>query len=525
MPVENPSILYVEQALTAEQKERVCLNIGAQPYMVGKSLSTNDYTDAEKLKLSSIESGAEVNVKPDWTAEIGTDAEILNKPVIPIVNDSIVTIKIGTTAVDTFTTNQSIASDVVIPEATELVAGAMTSTDKHKLDGIESGAQVNIKPDWDAAAGDDAEILNKPNIPSAANDSTVTIDIAGTQSGSNRSVGSFTVDQASASTLSIPEAVSGTKSGDTYTTHAQPGVMSYSDKEKLDDIETGAEVNVIESVSLNGGTPLTPSSKHVNIPLASADNNGDGLLSYGDYALLHSGMLNIEGDTGAGFAATIGSDILVTGSSDISVDVDNVQSSETNAISSQITITNIRPIPVVTSSDNGKVLKASYSGETGSYSWQAESGGGGGSGTTYTGGAGISISDSNEISTKTDGTTIGTNDSGQLEIVNGAEENVIEGVKLAGAASALTPDSSKEVTIPNAVATGETGATNGLMTAEDKKLLDTAVQYKVNPLEEGTPTLLAQQMYVVESDEQIMSIIGQSDEIQGKGTIFFRVGV
>ena len=51
------------------------------------------------------------------------------------------------------------------------------------------------------------------------------------------------------------------------------------------------------------------------------------------------------------------------------------------------------------------------------------------------------------------------------------DANVIEGVKLAGASGNLTPSSTKVVTIPNAVATGETGATNGLMTADDKKKL------------------------------------------------------
>lgn len=50
-------------------------------------------------------------------------------------------------------------------------------------------------------------------------------------------------------------------------------------------------------------------------------------------------------------------------------------------------------------------------------------------------------------------------------------DNAIQGVKLAGAASPLTPDSNRHVTIPNAVATGATGATNGLMTADDKKRL------------------------------------------------------
>jgi hypothetical protein len=55
-------------------------------------------------------------------------------------------------------------------------------------------------------------------------------------------------------------------------------------------------------------------------------------------------------------------------------------------------------------------------------------------------------------------------------VAAGAQANVIEGVKLAGASGNLTP-SSKVVTIPNAVATGQTGATNGLMTADDKKNL------------------------------------------------------
>ena len=54
----------------------------------------------------------------------------------------------------------------------------------------------------------------------------------------------------------------------------------------------------------------------------------------------------------------------------------------------------------------------------------------------------------------------------------GKADSAIQGVRLAGAASALTPDSNKHVTIPNAVATGATGATNGLMTANDKKRLD-----------------------------------------------------
>lgn len=41
---------------------------------------------------------------------------------------------------------------------------------KNKLDGIAAGAQVNVKPDWNASVGNAAEILNKPTIPSKTSD-------------------------------------------------------------------------------------------------------------------------------------------------------------------------------------------------------------------------------------------------------------------------------------------------------------------------------------------------------------------
>lgn len=44
----------------------------------------NDFTNAFKNKLESIETGAEVNVNADWNATSG-DAQILNKPTIPTV--------------------------------------------------------------------------------------------------------------------------------------------------------------------------------------------------------------------------------------------------------------------------------------------------------------------------------------------------------------------------------------------------------------------------------------------------------
>ena len=68
-------------------------------------------------------------------------------------------------------------------------------------------------------------------------------------------------------------------------TSSAAGVMSSSDKVKLDDIEEGAQVNTIESVSVNG-TPLEVTDKGVNIPNATTEK--DGTMSKADKTKLDS---------------------------------------------------------------------------------------------------------------------------------------------------------------------------------------------------------------------------------------------
>ena len=61
---------------------------------------------------------------------------------------------------------QKIKNAFVAKEAGKgLSTNDFTTTYKNKLDGIEAGAQKNVKPDWTAASGSSAEILNKPTIP------------------------------------------------------------------------------------------------------------------------------------------------------------------------------------------------------------------------------------------------------------------------------------------------------------------------------------------------------------------------
>lgn len=109
-------------------------------------------------------------------------------------------------------------------------------------------------------------------IPAAANDATITIEVGGAASGETAPVaGDFSTDQGTAETITIPAAVSATQN-----TPAQPGVMSSADKEKLDGIEAGAEENDVETISIGGGTPIAPTTNttNIDIPLADFDNTG-----------------------------------------------------------------------------------------------------------------------------------------------------------------------------------------------------------------------------------------------------------
>jgi hypothetical protein len=59
------------------------------------------------------------------------------------------------------------ASSHTHSDATQSVAGFLSTADKTKLDGIASGAEVNVNADWNASSGD-AQILNKPTLGTAA---------------------------------------------------------------------------------------------------------------------------------------------------------------------------------------------------------------------------------------------------------------------------------------------------------------------------------------------------------------------
>jgi hypothetical protein len=101
--------------------------------------------------------------------------------------DAVTIAATGSTGVSSVTGTAPIVSSgganpaISITAATTSAAGSMSSSDKTKLDGIASGAEVNVQSDWNAASGD-ALILNKPTIPSqysvVVNHTTTTYQLA-----------------------------------------------------------------------------------------------------------------------------------------------------------------------------------------------------------------------------------------------------------------------------------------------------------------------------------------------------------
>lgn len=107
------SISELDSKIEAEISRATIAESNKVDKIVGKGLSTNDYTTNEKNKLAGIASGAEVNVQSDWNqTSTSADDYIKNKPVAATIEKD----------------------------------GLMSAADKTKLDGIAEGANAYTLP-------------------------------------------------------------------------------------------------------------------------------------------------------------------------------------------------------------------------------------------------------------------------------------------------------------------------------------------------------------------------------------------
>lgn len=187
-----------------------------------------------------------------------------------------------------------------ISPATTSIAGVMSAADKKKLDNIIkqitlNGVSTTIIDgvvDIPLATYDKSEEGRKVGGLLSNRDKSVLDDIAYIGSGIrffrntiyNDSSIDLVYQKANWGSNNYPLTQDSNLNINSATT-SKAGVMSASDKVKLDGIEAGAQVNTIESVSVNG-TPLEITNKGVNIPNATTEK--DGMMSKADKTKLDS---------------------------------------------------------------------------------------------------------------------------------------------------------------------------------------------------------------------------------------------
>jgi len=140
------------------------LQTGKVDKVAGKQLSEEDFTSNLLAKLNSIADNAEVNVQADWAqSDSANDAFIQNKP--------------------TDVTDLSAHDVTELNDVTNAGSGAIiTSSERTKLTGIATGAEVNVQADYsESDSNSDAFIQNKPTITVAGTSNEVEVSPTGAQ--------------------------------------------------------------------------------------------------------------------------------------------------------------------------------------------------------------------------------------------------------------------------------------------------------------------------------------------------------
>jgi len=123
-----------------------------------------------------------------------------------------------------------------------------TTTEKNKLAGIQANAEVNVNADWNATSGD-AQILNKPSIPSIDGLATTTYVDNQDALKVDKVVGSRLITSAESTLLGN---TSGTNSGDNATNNQYSGLAT----SKQDTLQSTVNIKSINGNSLLGSGDL-----------------------------------------------------------------------------------------------------------------------------------------------------------------------------------------------------------------------------------------------------------------------------
>jgi hypothetical protein len=251
--------------------------------VAGKDLSDENYTAAEKSKLSGIAAGAEVNVNADWAASSG-DAQILNKP--------------------TTVAGYNITDAATITGAT--FSGAISATN---LSGTNTGDQTITLTGDVTGSGNGSFVSTLKNVGTA-----------GTYNNSATSVQPFTTDAAGRiSSAGTPLALTPAWSN---VTNTPTTISGYS----ISDAVTTSGAQHIDGVKTFSSSPLVPnltvdSSSLSAVNKAYADNIATGIHVHGEAHLIlkNATLAVVTGGTVAytNGASGVGAKLTVTGGSTV----------------------------------------------------------------------------------------------------------------------------------------------------------------------------------------------------------------
>jgi hypothetical protein len=237
----------------------------------------------------------------------------------PNVTTNITTTHTATTVV----VNSSDGTNGTIDGATSTLAGVMVATDKVKLDGIQAGAQVNVATNLAQGTRTATTVPVTSSTGSSATLDIATITLAGVmsstdkvklnsiESGAQVNVATNLSEGGTGNSRSI---LSSTGSGvfvSTATT-SNAGYMSTGDKNKLDGIAAGAQVNVATNLSYTASTTsgIINSSTGGGATIPAATNLAAGLMINTDKIKLDSIETGAQVNTVTSVAGRIGAVIL-----------------------------------------------------------------------------------------------------------------------------------------------------------------------------------------------------------------------
>jgi hypothetical protein len=257
----------------------------------GKSLSTNDYTTAEKNKLAGIATGANAYTHPTYTAKTAG--------LYKITVDGTGHIS-GATAV-----SKSDITDLGIPStnttysvATTSTAGLMSSTDKSKLDGIATGANNYTHPTTHPVS----MITGLSDVATSGSYN----DLSDTPTSMTPTAHTHAQSEITGLESALSGKANTSHSHSAVTTSAN-GFMTASDKTKLDGISTGANKTIVDT-ALSSTSTNPVQNKVINTALA-----GKASTSHTHNVSDISGTLPItKGGTGATTAAAALTNLGVT---------------------------------------------------------------------------------------------------------------------------------------------------------------------------------------------------------------------